>query len=136
MNQGEDEPRVDKRSSLEQRESDLEMLERLFNKVHQQHNIDKNLLFRKLTEPQSLTPHHHHEKILKTENRRNQILQGISGRPNGQTVPDGSSMEEEISIERFSGEMDFLMDENILTNESREEEGKRQIKTPNIVKQN
>jgi hypothetical protein len=45
-------------------------------------------------------------------------------------------MEEEISIERFSGEMDFLMDENILTNESREEEGKRQIKTPNIVKQN
>jgi hypothetical protein len=37
-----------------------------------------------------------------------------------------------VSIDQFSGGVDFLMDENILTNDSREEdENGRLVRTPN-----
>ena len=40
-----------------------------------------------------------------------------------------------MSIDQFSGEADFLMDENILTNESRDEdELKRNSRTPHTIK--
>lgn len=40
------------------------------------------------------------------------------------------SRHDDISQDQFSG-VDFLMDENILTNESREEEDGRIVRTPN-----
>jgi hypothetical protein len=47
---------------------------------------------------------------------------------------DGSSRHEDVSIDQFSGGVDFLMDENILTNDSREEEEGARIRTPNNIK--
>ena len=43
-----------------------------------------------------------------------------------------SSRQEDTSQDQFSG-VDFLMDENILTNDSREEEG-RHVRTPDNIK--
>ena len=47
---------------------------------------------------------------------------------------DDTSGHEENSIDQFSGGVDFLMDENILTNESREEEDSQNVRTPNGIK--
>lgn len=47
-------------------------------------------------------------------------------------VPKQKNHLEEASLDRFSGGVDFLMDENILTNDSREEdENGRIVRTPN-----
>ena len=51
---------------------------------------------------------------------------------NTKNLHDQSSRHEDISIDQFSGGVDFLMDENILTNESREEdEHSKIVRTPN-----
>ena len=61
---------------------------------------------------------------IKTKN----ILTGL----NTKNLHDQSSRHEDISIDQFSGGVDFLMDENILTNESREEDEQSKIvRTPN-----
>lgn len=41
-------------------------------------------------------------------------------------------MQEDMSLDHFSGEVDFLMDENILTNDSRDDEqARKMVRTPN-----
>lgn len=47
---------------------------------------------------------------------------------------DVSSRNEDTSVDQFSGGVDFLMDENILTNESREEDEAHNARTPNTIK--
>jgi hypothetical protein len=50
----------------------------------------------------------------------------------GLSKNEQSSRHEDVSIDQFSGGVDFLMDENILTNDSREEdEHGRLVRTPN-----
>lgn len=61
----------------------------------------------------------------------NQILAGLNVKPSNLNEHGASmSRHDDISQDQFSG-VDFLMDENILTNESREEEDGRIIRTPN-----
>ena len=61
-------------------------------------------------------------KATKTNNKN--ILAGL--------VPKHKNQLEEASLDQFSGGVDFLMDENILTNDSREEdENGRIVRTPN-----
>jgi len=52
----------------------------------------------------------------------------------GLTKNDTSSRQEDVSIDQYSAGVDFLMDENILTNDSREEEDASRIRTPNNIK--
>ena len=62
------------------------------------------------------------KKIAKNKN----ILNGLGGKPK-----ESSSRIDDNSMDQFSG-VDFLMDENILTNESREEEAdSHNVRTPN-----
>lgn len=92
-------------------ESDMEQLEKLFKKISSQYGIDKMQLLRSLLDGNTSRSS---GSRAKTKN----ILQGISNKE-----------EADRSIDRFSG-VDFLMDENILTNDSREEDSSGVERTP------
>jgi len=52
---------------------------------------------------------------------------GVKGKESSSRIDDNSN---------FSGGVDFLMDENILTNESREEEDSHNVRTPSGIAKN
>jgi hypothetical protein len=85
------------------------MLEQLFKKVQNQYGVDKVKLIKSLLDT--------------TGHGSKNILQGL-------TKKEGDSNKDEHSIDQFSGGVDFLMDENILTNESREESDSQNLRTP------
>ena len=90
------------------------MLEKLFKKVQSQYGIDKVKLVKSLLDSSG-------------QGQPKKILAGLNKK-------DESSRQEDNSIDQFSGGVDFLMDENILTNESREESDSQHMRTPNGIK--
>ena len=52
----------------------------------------------------------------------------------GLSKNQGSNRNDDTSVDQFSGDVDMLMDENILTNDSREEEEGQIVGTPNGIK--
>lgn len=62
-------------------------------------------------------------------NSGKKILQGISKKDK-----EESTNKDEQSIDQISQGVDFLMDENILTNESREETDSQNMRTPGGIK--
>jgi hypothetical protein len=96
-------------------DDDIRKLEKLFKKVQSTHKIDKVKLLKQLLDSNTSS------KATKSNNKN--ILAGL--------VPKQKNQLEEASLDRFSGGVDFLMDENILTNDSREEdENGRIVRTP------
>ena len=102
--------------SQSEQENDMRMLEKLFKKVQNNSKVDKVKLLKQLLDQTGGTG-------IKTKN----ILTGL----NTKNLHDQSSRHEDISLDQFSGGVDFLMDENILTNESREEDESKIVRTPN-----
>ena len=102
--------------SQSEQENDMRMLEKLFKKVQNNSKVDKVKLLKQLLDQTGGTG-------IKTKN----ILTGL----NTKHLHDQSSRHEDISLDQFSGGVDFLMDENILTNESREEDESKIVRTPN-----
>jgi len=92
----------------------MKMLEKLFKKVQSNYKVDKVRLLKQLLEQSGST-------------KNKNILSGLN-----KPLHEQSSRQEDVSIDQFSGGVDFLMDENILTNDSREEdEHGRLVRTPN-----
>lgn len=59
------------------------------------------------------------------------ILQGLTKKEKDN---ESSNNKEDQSVDQFSQGVDFLMDENILTNESREETDSQNMRTPGGIK--
>lgn len=96
----------------------------LFKRVQHQHGVDKMKLFKKLIGgvPNS-----------GKEGKNNNILQNVGQKQSHQISDMQGSRHEDTSIDRHlntAGGVDFLMDENILTNESREDEDEASISQP------
>lgn len=94
----------------------------LFKRVQMQHGVDKMRLFKKLIggAPGS-----------GKDGKNNNILHNVGQKH--QLSDMQGSRHEDTSIDRHlntAGGVDFLMDENILTNESREEEDEASISQP------
>lgn len=95
------------------------------------YNVDKTKLFNKLVDQQDLKEHvKHSNKHILNNNKANSSL---NFKNEGRI-----SKHENPSIDRLNDRVDFLMDENILTNESREDEQDgletQMIRTPNNIK--
>lgn len=91
------------------------MLENLFKKVQSNYGIDKVKLIKTLLESGGAA-------------QQKNILQGLGGKK------DREESVKDHSIDQFSGGVDFLMDENILTNESREESDSQNMRTPGGIR--
>lgn len=117
-------------ASRSQYESDLQLLENLFKKVQVNYNVDKVKLFKKLIDSNA---EKNDSKQQETPGRPNKnILQVRNSNKTAGGGGSSTSKHDEISIDQA---VDFLMDENILTNESREEDdGGQIIRTPNNIK--
>jgi len=88
------------------------------------YGIDNKQLLKKLVEGGASSG----TQSKQSKSKHKNILAGINGKSYN---VDESSRHEDMSIDQFSGGVDFLMDENILTNESREEDEGRAVRTPN-----
>lgn len=106
-------------SEFDNPESDLKKLEQLFKKVQSQYRLDKVKLVKSLLDS-------NYQQQTKSGKNKN-ILAGI-------IKNDHSSRQEDTSMDQFSGGVDFLMDENILTNDSREEDEGLVSRTPHNIK--
>lgn len=88
----------------------------LFKKVQSQYGMDKMKLVKTILDQQE--PGH-----------SKKILHGLTKKDK-----EDSTNKEENSIDQYSQGVDFLMDENILTNESREETDSQNMRTPGGIK--
>ena len=118
-------------ASRSQYESDLQLLENLFKKVQVNYNVDKVKLFKKLIDSNAEKSESKQQDASQGRPNKN-ILQVLNSNKTAGGGGSSTSKHDEISIDQA---VDFLMDENILTNESREEDdGGQIIRTPNNIK--
>lgn len=90
----------------------------LLKKAQSQYGLDKGKIMKSLL-----------EQMNSEGNSGKKILQGLS-----KNNKEDSTNKEDNSIDQFSQGVDFLMDENILTNESREETDSQNMRTPGGIK--
>ena len=115
-----------------QYESDLQLLESLFKKVQVNYNVDKVKLFKKLIDANGEKNEGKQQPQDAPSRTNKNILQVLNSNKTGGGGGSSTSKHDDISIDQA---VDFLMDENILTNESREEDDSGQIiRTPNNIK--
>ena len=100
-----------------QYESDLQLLESLFKKVQVNYNVDKVKLFKKLIDSNAEKNEGKQPQDTPRGKKNRNILQVLNSNKTDGVGGSSTSKHEEISIDQA---VDFLMDENILTNESRE----------------
>ena len=119
-------------ASGSQYESDLQLLENLFKKVQVNYNVDKVKLFKKLIDSNGDKNESKQQQDAPQGRTNKNILQVLNSNKTDGGGGASTSKHDESSIDQG---VDFLMDENILTNESREEDdGGQIIRTPNNIK--
>ena len=117
-------------ASRSQYESDLQLLENLFKKVQLNYNVDKVKLFKKLIDSQGDKSDSRQQEAQGRTGKN--ILHVLNSNKTGGGGGSSTSKHDDISIDQA---VDVLMDENILTNESREEDdGGQIVRTPNNIK--